>query len=76
MNRRHFVPTLVGIGISWLPYVTLRLYWQHHIAGVPGAARGELSGPTSFFLPLLLAAAILYSLFFLARLILSGARYN
>ena len=57
---------LLGVILSWLPYLALRLYWQYLITTVPGAAHGEVSGPANYFLPRLLFAAILLTLVLVA----------
>jgi hypothetical protein len=64
---------IFGVVLSWLPYLVLRIYWQHLISTVPDAAHGEFSGPATYFLPRLLVAAILLTaglvaaLFFIHR---------
>ena len=51
-----------GVVLSWVPYLALRLYWQHLIITVPDAANGEFSGAAQYFLPKLLLAAVFLSL--------------
>jgi hypothetical protein len=55
-NRVFFVAAICAL-LAWLPYVLLRLYWEHLIATVPGAEHGEVSGPVLYFLPKLFVAA-------------------
>lgn len=52
---------LWAIAVAWIPYLGLTLYWRHLKATVQGADHGELSGPVQYFLPRLLALALLVS---------------
>jgi hypothetical protein len=62
MSRRGMIITASScIAVAWLPYVVLRLYWEHLLATVPGAAHGEVSGPILYFLPRLMVAAAVFT---------------
>jgi hypothetical protein len=52
---------LYVIPLIWIPYVALRLYWQHLLRTVPGADHGEASGPIEYFLARLLVLALVAS---------------
>jgi hypothetical protein len=60
--------------IAWAPYVALLSYWHHLLETVPGADRGEVSGPIQFFLPWLLGVAIFVSIITLGVLVQRVAR--
>ena len=48
---------LLGVIVSWLPYLAVRVYWQYLFDSVPNAAHGEFSGPADYFLYRLLLGA-------------------
>ncbi len=57
--RTSAIVALIAVAIAlWLPYVSLRFYWIHLLATVPGAQTGEVSGPINYFLPRLFWIAI------------------
>ena len=60
--------------IAWGPYVALLLYWHHLLETVPGADRGEVSGPIKFLLPWLLGVAVLFSVITLGVIVLRVSR--
>ncbi|MCF6299053.1 MAG: hypothetical protein L3J01_04155 [Thiomicrorhabdus sp.] len=65
---------LLAIPLSWVPYAGLSIYWNHLISTVPGASHGEVSGPISFFLPVLFVMATIVSFGFLVIIALKIKR--
>ena len=59
---------LLAIGASWAPYLGLWSYWRYLLHNSPAAEQSEVSGPITFFLPLLLATAVLLNILLLAIL--------
>ena len=62
MTKNNVCVALVAMFLAWLPYVLLQSYWLHLLRTIPGAAHNEISGPVLYFLPKLLAAAVLATL--------------
>jgi len=66
MKQHPRIVILLGVVLSWLPYLALMLYWQYLLATVPDAVHGEFSGPANYFLPRLLLGAIVLTVVLVA----------
>ena len=62
MNRNATAIAVAATACVWVPYLALKCYWSYLINTVPGAEHGEVSGPVLYFLPRLLAVAVLSTL--------------